>query len=156
MFGFPKDTPETMREIIEGYLKYITLDRPDLPSAVFTPTVVECDPEIPRLVVAYPIKEGMLNAIGNAHGATISMAYDITMGIMARWHQHGTMSPTLTMSFEFLKAVPCGSAFVVEAAAVASGRHTVDFTCRGWIDGAPDTIVNRAEGRYFIYKAMEE
>ena len=84
------------------------------------------------------------------------MAYDVTMGIMARWHQQGTMSPTLTMSFEFLKAVPVGSNFVVEATAVASGRHTVDFVSRGYIEGDPDTVVNRAEGRYFIYKAMEE
>ncbi|MBQ9857990.1 MAG: hypothetical protein IJO77_03220 [Oscillospiraceae bacterium] len=156
MFGFPNDTPEKMREIIEGYLKYITEERPDLPSAVFRPIVVECDPETPKLTVAYPIKEGMLNAIGNAHGAIISMAYDITMGIMARWHQHGTMSPTLTMGFEFLKAVPCGSTFVIEATAVASARHTVDFVAKGWIEGDSDTIVNRAEGRYFIYKAMEE
>ena len=156
MFGFPNDTPEKMREIIEGYLKHITEERPDLPSAVFRPIVVECAPATPKLTVAYPIKEGMLNAIGNAHGAIISMAYDITMGIMARWHQHGTMSPTLTMGFEFLKAVPCGSTFVVEATAVASARHTVDFVAKGWIEGDSDTIVNRAEGRYFIYKAMEE
>ena len=156
MFGFPENTAQEMREIIEGYLKYITVERPDLPSAILSPKVIECDPEIPRLTVAYPIKEGMLNAIGNAHGAMITMAYDVTMGIMARWHQNGTMSPTLTMSFEFLKAVPVGSNFVVEATAVASGRHTVDFTCRGYIEGDPDTTVNRAEGRYFIYKAMEE
>ena len=155
MFGFPNDTAEKMREIIEGYLKYITVERPDLPSAVFSPTVVECRPDIPRLTVAYPIKEGMLNTSGIAHGAIITMAYDITMGIMARWHQHGTMSPTLTMNFEFLKAVPVNSVFVVEATAVASARHTVDFVSRGWIEGAPETVVNRAEGRYFIYKAME-
>ena len=156
MFGFPDDSPEKMREIIEGYFKYITVERPDLPSAVFTPTILDCDPVTPRLTVAYPIKEGMLNAIGNAHGAMITMAYDVTMGIMARWHQHGTMSPTLTMSFEFLKAVPVNSKFVVEATAVASARHTVDFVCKGWIEGDPDTIVNCAKGRYFIYKAMEE
>ena len=156
MFGFPNDSPEKMRETIEGYFKYITVERPDLPSAILNPKIIECDPITPRLTVAYPIKEGMLNAIGNAHGAMITMAYDVTMGIMARWHQQGTMSPTLTMSFEFLKAVPVGSNFVVEATAVASGRHTVDFVSRGYIEGAPDTIVNRAEGRYFIYKAMEE
>ncbi len=155
MFGFPSDSPEKMREIIEGYLKYITVERPDLPSAVFRPTVVDCDPEIPRLTVAYPIKDGMLNTSGIAHGAIITMAYDITMGIMARWHQHGTMSPTLTMNFEFFKAVPVNSTFVIEATATASGRHTVDFVCKGWIDGDPDTVVNSASGRYFIYKAME-
>ncbi len=156
MFGFPNDTPEKMREIIEGYLKYITIERPDLPSAVFRPTVIHCDPETPKLTVAYPIKDGMLNTSGIAHGAIITMAYDITMGIMARWHQHGTMSPTLTMNFEFLKAVPVNSTFVIEATAVSSARHTVDFVCRGWIEGDEDTIVNRAQGRYFIYKAMEE
>jgi len=32
----------------------------------------------------------------------------------------------------------------------------VDFVAKGWIEGDSDTIVNRAEGRYFIYKAMEE
>ena len=114
MFGFPDDSPEKMRETIEGYFKYITIERPDLPSAILTPKIIECDPSTPRLTVAYPIKEGMLNAIGNAHGAMITMAYDVTMGIMARWHQQGTMSPTLTMSFEFLKAVPVGSNFVCE------------------------------------------
>lgn len=156
MFGFPNESVEAMRETIEGYLRYITAERDDLPSSVFTPTVVDCDPEAPSLTVAYPIKKGMLNTSGIAHGAIISMAYDITMGIMARWHQHGVMSPTLTMSFDFFKAVPCGSTFVVEATAVASAKHTVDFVCKGWIEGDPGTIVNCAKGRYFIYNAMEE
>ena len=83
------------------------------------------------------------------------MAYDITMGTMARWFQNGRMSPTLTMSFEFIKPVPSGSRLILEAQPVAVDRHTIDFSSRGWIEGAEDVIVNRAAGRFFIYDPIK-
>lgn len=156
MFGFPPVSNEEMLKTISEYLKYITEERTDLPSIILSPVLLECNSDIPSITVAFPIKDGMLNTNGVAHGAVIAMIYDISMGVMARWHQLGIMSPTLTMNIEYLKAIPVNSTLVVETKAVASARHTVDFSCAAWLEGAPETIVGRATGQYFIKKAMED
>lgn len=155
MFGFPEVTEDEMRAVFVKNIKYITEERSDTLNSIFSPEVVFCDPSIPKLCLCFPITEQMQNTSGIAHGGVISMAYDITMGTMARWFQNGRMSPTLTMSFEFIKPVPAGSRLILEARPVQTGRHTIDFSCRGWLEGAPEVIVNRASGRFFIYDAIE-
>ena len=155
MFGFPEVSEAEMRKVFENNIRYITKERSDTLNSMFSPEVVSCDPSVPKLCLCFPITEKMLNTSGIAHGGVISMAYDITMGTMARWFQNGRMSPTLTMSFEFIKPVPSGRRLILEAQPVAVDRHTIDFSSRGWIEGAEDVIVNRAAGRFFIYDPIK-
>lgn len=156
MFGFPEVTEEEMRAVFEKNISYITKERADTINSMFSPEVAVCNPDIPELTLCFPITGKMLNTSGIAHGGVVSMAYDITMGTMARWFQNGRMSPTLSMSFEFIKPVPAESRLMLRARPVAVGRHTIDFSCEGWLETDPETIVNRAAGRFFIYKAIEQ
>lgn len=155
MFGFPTVSPEEMRDAISHYLYYVTQERTDTPNSIFNPEVVFCDPSVPLLQVCFPIEQGMLNTNGMCHGGVITTAYDLTMGILARWYQGGDMSPTLSMSFTFLRPVPADCRLIIEVRPIGAGKHYLDFTCRAWPESCPESIANTAEGRFFIRKAID-
>lgn len=154
MFGFPLVSAEEMRSTIARYLHYVTQERTDTPNSIFNPEILLCDPDIPLMQICFPIESGMLNTSGMCHGGIITTAYDLSMGVMSRWYQGGAMSPTLTMSFSFFKPVPAESRMVLEIRPTGAGKHFLDYSCRAWLESAPEMIVNTAEGRFFIKEAI--
>lgn len=149
-------TKEKMSETIKGYIDYITKTRTDTLNAIFEPVVIDCDPEEPSITISFPITDNMQNTSGMAHGGVLMTAYDITMGTIARWFQHGRMSPTLTMTIDFVLPVRAGTDFIVTAKPVALAKHTMDFECVGRTSEDLEKIVNRCTGRFFVYDAVDE
>ncbi len=151
MTVFPKLTKEEMTEKIQGYFDYLTHERPDTANAIFSPELIDCDPDTFSLSVLFPITDNMKNSSGIAHGGIIAMAYDMTMGTLAKLYQNGRMSPTLNMGFTFIKPVPAGESIIISARATGTAKHTIDFECSAVLKSAPDTTVNTAYGKFFIY-----
>ena len=156
MNGFPEVTEAEMRKTVTEYIEYITKTRTDTLNAIFTPEIIACDPETPSLTICFPITENMQNTSGMAHGGVIMTAYDITMGTLSRFFQHGRMSPTLTMTIDFIKPVKAGERFLVTVKPVAIQKHTIDYECTGAIESEPDVLVNKCTGRFFIHDAIDE
>lgn len=151
MSGFPKLTKEEMTAKIQGYFDYLTNERPDTANSIFSPKLIDCDPESFSLTVLFPITDNMKNSAGIAHGGIIAMAYDITMGTLAKLYQDGRMSPTLDMGFTFIKPVPAGESIIITVHTVVTAKHTIDFECSAVLQSAPETTVNTAHGKFFIY-----
>ena len=151
MTGFPKLEKDEMFHTLQKYLNYVTTERSDTANAIFSPKLLSCDPENFSLTILFPITDSMKNTIGIAHGGIIAMAYDMSMGTLARLYQNGRMSPTLDMGFKFIKPVPAGENLIISAAASGTAKHTISFECTAVLESNPDIVVNTATGTFFIY-----
>lgn len=126
MSGFPKLTKEDMTAKIQGYFDYLTNERPTRPTPYSLLNLLTATRRA-FLTVLFPITDNMKNSAGIAHGGIIAMAYDITMGTLAKLYQDGRMSPTLDMGFTFIKPVPAGESIIITVHTVGTAKQYYRF-----------------------------
>ena len=112
------------------------------------PQLVRCDFEKKSLTLKYDVKDWMMNPLEVMHGGVVATVFDLTMGMLARL-LYGRIMPTTQMAVTYLRPVPDGSTFLVEAVCVMQGKTICVINAESWIEAKPDKLTATSTGTYF-------
>ena len=82
-----------------------------------------CDAAKRTLALRFTVEDWMQNDKMTLHGGILATALDTTMGVLVRFCKGGERTSTVSLNTNFLRPLPVGAAFIVEAAVEKMGRR---------------------------------
>ncbi len=82
-----------------------------------------CDAAKRTLALRFTVEDWMQNDKMTLHGGILATALDTTMGVLVRFCKGGERTSTVSLNTNFLRPLPVGAAFIVEAAVEKTGRR---------------------------------
>ena len=126
-------------------------------NAMLAPRLVAADWEQRCCTLAYYAEPWMSNPAGITHGGILSAAADLTMGMLSIYLAQGNgITPSASISLNYLLPVPLEKDFLVTATADHIGRHLNQFTCSIVSATEPDKPCVTAIGTYYVHKLYKE
>ena len=111
------------------------------------PTPVACDAKALTVSMEFSPEDWMKNIFGLLHGGITATAFDITMGILARWCRLKEPVMTAQMSVSYLRPVPTDRPYRVTARVTKAGRRALFLEAELTVVGA-DAPAATASGVY--------
>ena len=139
-----------MEAAMRAYFSTLTTTQAGEFNAMLSPEFLSCDFDRRTLRVALHVQPWMLNPRHILHGGIGSATADFVMGVLSRICSGGALTPTVSMTVDYLHSVRAGDTLVMEAVCVKAGHSLCALTAVGWVEGAPDRLVLSASGTYFV------
>ena len=108
-----------------------------------------CDEEKQELVLCYPLEEWEVNGLGTLHGGMSSAMMDLTMSMAVYCFSRQTIPPTVSMSVNYLKAIPMEGFVRIKAQVTSLGKRNATAYCEAIIPGS-GKVACTAIGTYAI------
>lgn len=119
-------------------------------NAMLDPRLLSCDYENRTLTLLVETREWMKNPGGILHGGIIASLLDFVMGLLCRYFSGGTMTPTVSMTVDFLRSAPVGGNICIRAELTKRGRTICAATGSMWARDRADRLLATASGTYFV------
>lgn len=113
-------------------------------NAMIEPNFVSCSEANASITLEYEVKAWETNSNNVMHGGISATILDTTMGILANYLCIGggrSFAPTVSMMINYLRPIPVGQIFVVEAKIASFGKNLITVTGEGRMKGAEDLSV---------------
>ena len=108
-----------------------------------------CDYAARRVVLRVETKPWMENPSDVVHGGVAAAMLDMTMGTLCRYYTGGGMTPTVSMTVNYLRPTPVGRTIYLQADLPKLGSTLCHTTGKAWVEGEPDAPVCTATASYF-------
>jgi len=100
-------------------------------NGMIEPDFVDCNFEEDTITISFKILKWETNRIGILHGGITAVAFDYTMGILARFYSETTFSPTVSLEIKYIRPIEFGDTLIVKAKAISKGRKIIHLTAEG-------------------------
>lgn len=91
-------------------------------NAMMEPKYISCNYDNRKAIIEFPVQKWQMNRAGVMHGGMITTAFDLALGMLARFELGLNFSPTISLETTFIKSVPQGEILVITAKMIFSGR----------------------------------
>ena len=140
---------EGMERALQGYFERLK-SQPDITfNGMLGASLVRCDYEGRSLVLRIETKPWMENPNGALHGGVAAAMLDMTMGTLCRYYAGGGMTPTVSMTVNYLLPTPVNAAIYLRADLTKLGSSLCHTTGSAWVEGCEDKPTCTATGVYF-------
>lgn len=109
---------------------------------------VNCNAAEGTLELSHQMADWEINIMNTMHGGLISFLMDANMAIASRAYTGDSMTPTLDMSIQFLRAVKAGAEVHTKATITHVGRSIINLNAVLWSDN-PAQPCATASGTFF-------
>ena len=92
----------------------------------------------------------MGNPMGILHGGITASLLDMTMGLLCRYCSGGYMTPTVSMSVNYLRSGPLDKRLYVRAELTKRGMSVCYADGRLWAEGSEDRLIATATAAYYV------
>ena len=127
-----------LRERIEN-------ERGDSAVAMLQPQITGCDAAEMSMTVEYPALRWEQNPDGVIHGGIVGTMFDTAMGIVC-YALTGQMTPTVSLTTNFLRPAPGDGTLMVHAHVTMAGRTVIYAAAELWDSRTPEKIAATAQG----------
>ena len=117
------------------------------PAAVLT--LLDCDGPTGSLTFSCETHPWMANVLGMVHGGVTAALLDTSMGITCAC-QCGVAPPTITLTLNYARPVPCEAVVHVRTRTVRIGRTTGQMAAELFLPSRPDEALVTAAGVFHI------
>ena len=107
------------------------------------------DEEKQELTLRYPLEEWEVNGLGTLHGGMSSAMMDLTMSMAVFCFSRQTIPPTISMTVNYLKAIPMEGSVLIRARVTSLGKRNATAYCEAIIP-ASGKVACTAIGTYAI------
>ena len=125
---------ETMAHTFNGRLK---------------PEFHSCDDSQREITLRYPLEDWQVNGLGTLHGGISGAMMDLSMSIAIYCYSRETIPPTLSMTTNYLKAIPMEGHVLIKTIVTSLGRRNATCYCEAIIPGS-GKVACTAVGTYAI------
>lgn len=115
---------------------------------MMTVQYVDCSAEDGYLELSHQMADWEINIMNTMHGGLISFLLDATMAIASRSYTGDSMTPTLDMSVQFLRAVKAGTTVFTRATITHVGRRIINLNAELWTESRAHLCAT-ASGTFF-------
>lgn len=120
-------------------------------NAMLSPRLVSADWEKKSCTLAFRAEEWTSNPVGIVHGGILCAAADLSMGTLSIYLAQGSgITPSVSISIHYLRAVPLGEEFLVTVMADHIGRRINQLSCTIAASSAPHIPCVTAIGTYYV------
>ena len=141
---------EGMARAFRKYFDYVKQECPDTFNAMLGTRLHVCDYEKKRLVLATEGQSWMTNPSDMLHGGVTASLLDMTMGLLCRYCSGGFMTPTISMSVNYLNPGPLGKTLYIQAEVTKAGFSVCHATGSMWAEGQEGRLIATASGSYYV------
>lgn len=89
--------------------------------------------ETQELVLRYPLEEWEVNGLGTLHGGMSNAMMDLTMSMAVFCFARETIPPTVSMTVNYLRAIPMDGSVLIRARVTSLGRRNATAYCEAII-----------------------
>lgn len=107
------------------------------------------DEEKQELTLRYPLEDWEVNGLGTLHGGMSSAMMDLTMSMAVFCFSRQTIPPTISMTVNYLKAIPMEGSVLIKARVTSLGKRNATACCEAIIP-ASGKVACTAIGTYAI------
>ena len=107
------------------------------------------DEQEQELVLRYPLEDWEVNGLGTLHGGMSSAMMDLTMSMAVFCFSRQTIPPTISMTVNYLKAIPMEDSVLIRARVTSLGKRNATAYCEAVIP-ASGKVACTAIGTYAI------
>ena len=140
---------DSMQRALDEYFASLKTIQQGTFNAMLDPQLISCSFREKKLQTAVLLQSWMVNPSGNMHGGIAASVLDFTMGILSRMCNDGKLTPTVTMTIDYIRSSKAGKRLIVEAECIKHGNHLSYITAKAWNEDAPDKQILSASGTYF-------
>lgn len=120
-------------------------------NTLLSPRFVSADWQSKSCTLAYHPKDWMSNPAGVIHGGILSSVVDLSMGFISIYvNKEIEMTPTVSLTTNYLRPVPMDRDFYVVSSIDHTGRRLNQLHCAVYTEGEPDKPCVTASGTYFV------
>lgn len=102
-----------------------------------------------QFTLRFPLEDWQVNGLGTLHGGMSSTMMDLTMSIAVYCFSRQTIPPTISMTVNYLYAVPREGSVLVRARVTSLGRRNATAYCETIVPGS-GKVACTAIGTYAI------
>ena len=141
---------EGMERAFQKYFAYVKQECNGTFNAMLGTRLHACDYEKKRLVLATEGQGWMTNPSDMLHGGVTASLLDMTMGLLCRYCSGGFMTPTISMSVNYLNPGPLGNTLYIQAEVTKCGFSVCHATGSMWAEGEEGRLIATASGAYYV------
>ena len=145
-----------MVRAISGYLARLSAGGDGTFNGMLDAKLTRCDYEKRTLVLRVDTKRWMENPNGVIHGGVSAAMLDMTMGTLTRYFTGGGMTPTISMTVNYLHPVPVNAAVYIQAEVTMLGFTLCHAEGRLWAEDRPEQLLCTATGVYYADQNREK
>lgn len=109
-----------------------------------------CDYARRVLILRMEAQHWMSNPGRMLHGGVTASILDMAMGLLCRYCSGGHMTPTVSMSVDYLRPAPLDRALYIRAEVTSRGFSICHAVGSMWADGTPEKLLATASGAYYV------
>ena len=136
---------ETFCARAEAITERIQRENADKIVSMMAPHIIACDAQEMSMTIAYPALPWEQNPDGVIHGGIVGTMFDTSMGIAA-YAVTGGMTPTISLTTNFLRPAPGDGTLMVHAHVTMAGRTVIYAAAELWDSRTPEKIAATAQG----------
>ena len=108
-----------------------------------------CDDERQELTLKFPLQEWQVNGLGTLHGGMINTMMDLVMSMVEYCYSRQTITPTISMTANYLRPVPMEDYVYIKARVTSLGKRNATAYCEAIVP-ASGKVACTAIGTYAI------
>lgn len=108
-----------------------------------------CDEANQEITLEFPLESWQVNGLGTLHGGMSSAMMDLAMSMAVFCFSRETIPPTISMTTNYLKAIPMEGSVLIKARVTSLGRRNASAYCEAIIPSS-GKIACTAVGTYAI------
>ena len=143
------NSQEEMEQVMRDYFAQLPLRQIGSFNIMMAPELRECSYAEKSLTLAFHIQPWMVNPNGGLHGGIAGAAMDIVMGILAFCYCGGVMSPTVSMTMDYLRTITPSHTLITKAYCTKVGKAFCRFTASAWDEEKPGKLIFTSTGTYY-------
>lgn len=108
-----------------------------------------CDEQQREIVLRFPLEDWQVNGLGTLHGGMSSAMMDLAMSMAVYCFSRQSIPPTISMTVNYLRAVPMEGSVLVKTRLTSLGRRNATAYCETIIPGS-GKVACTAIGTYAV------
>ena len=127
MIGWKSLTDEEGQKLMEKHMEETmyqnNIEQEDRINGMMMCSAGTCSFEEQALTFEYPVKNWMVNRVGQLHGGIICTAFDQVIAAVARFYAGENFAPTVSLNVNYVRPMMEGDTLVVTAKATSIGKR---------------------------------
>ena len=114
-----------------------------------------CDYAKKTLTLSMEAQHWMANPSRMMHGGVTASLLDMAMGLLCRYCSGGFMTPTISMSVDYLRPAPIDRRLFIRAEITMCGFTVCHAVGSMWAEDKPEKLLATSAGSYYVTRRPE-